>query len=312
MSRLFRRYVTLAVGTAGQEALRAWSDLQIGFSVKQDSRSKPNKAQIQVTNLTQESRDIMEEDNMTVVLWAGYTEQPPVLFMGDVADVSHKKSGGDWVTTIETGDGERSYQLSHVNQSFRAGVTNRQVLKKVVQATGLGLGHIAAIPEVQYTQGYVASGLTRLVLDDICQAVGAAWSIQDGALQVTNKDSGTNDSALLLSPETGLIGVPERKRTKGKKAKRNAGVKITSLLSPWVRPGRYIRLESEKINGFFLVKSVEHRGETKGPTFYTTMETTEVGGVRERGQTKPTQSEETLDIKVVPGEYARQVLDLLT
>jgi len=275
VSRLYRRQVLLSVGPAG-ELGRQWSDLAISFKVGKTQRKRPNRAEIEVTNLSPDSRAYIEEKDLVVVLQAGYETPPPRLFIGDIAEVTHRRSGTDIITTIEAGDGEKRFQLGHINESFDSGTTNRQVLRRIAQVSGLGVGHIETIDEIEFVAGYVASGHIRNVLDELCESVGAQWSIQDGEFQVVVGDNGTNEIAPLLSPDTGLLGTPEPVKVQGSKAKRNNGLKLRCLLNARLRPRRYVQLSSENHVGTYLVRSVVHTGENFGPSFHSELEVTPV------------------------------------
>ena len=79
------------------------------------------------------------------------------------------------------------------------------------------------------------------------------WSVQDETLQVTKTGKPTDEAAILLNKETGLVDVP---------SKTDKGVQFSSLLQPRIRPGRRIKIESQAIKGEFTVTKVTHRGES--------------------------------------------------
>lgn len=296
MTILFDRHIVVAVGLPGEQG-RSWKDLKFTFSVTKTKGKRPNKATVDIYNLSADSRNWCAREGSTIVVRAGYEENPPIILIGDISMVTHERSGKDMVTKIEAGDGESAYQLGRVNRSWKAGSTNKDVLKGAAAAAGVGIGHVADIDEIAHTGGYTATGLVRDVLDDICEGVDAEWSIQDNELQIVKRNHGTNQAALKVSSTLGnLIGAPKRKTGKGRNPRRTRGVKFTTLLNPWIRPGRYIQLESREINGFFLVRSVTHSGASFEGTWYSEIEATDTAP-RSGGQLKNTQDESTMDIQ---------------
>lgn len=275
--RLYKRTVEVGVGVIGQPTLTTWRDLQVAFKVERSDKRSPNKSTVRVWNLSASSRALLETAGAVVSLRVSYGDaNPAIVALGDVQLVSHQRAQEDTITTLHLGDGERAFTLAKINEAFGPGVTNLELLSRAVAAMGLAVGHVASITPVVYTQGYSATGMARDLVDEVVEAANATWSIQDNAIQVVNDDEGTNEPAVFLSPETGLVGSPERLKGKGKRPKKSKGIKATALLNPLIRPRSYVLVESSFISGYYLVKSVRHEGESRGASFYTQFEATEM------------------------------------
>lgn len=70
---------------------------------------------------------------------------------------------------------------------------------------------------------------------------------------------------MLINKNTGMVGYPHPT---------TAGVSVKILLNPNVRTGQMIRVESDRvkfINGDYYVTSIEHEGELRATTWYTTL-----------------------------------------
>lgn len=288
---LFKRSVELLVGRPGENA-RIWDNvaidtatgfrqqgLTIDFKIDKSAKRKPNAIDITVNNLSPDSRSFVERDDSIVILRAGYGDTPPaIIASGDISSVTHERKGAEWITKIYAGDGGLSFEQARLNQAFEGGTTNLQVLQRCVTELGLPIGFIADVPTIEYTQGYHAVGPVRDILDEITGSVDYDWSVQDGQLEVTGRDEGTNLPVVVLDYTSGLVGVPRKRKSKGKKASRSRGVKAVSLLNPLIKIKGYVNIISETMTGFYLVKKVVHRGQSRGNNFYTEFEATEVQG----------------------------------
>ena len=67
----------------------------------------------------------------------------------------------------------------------------------------------------------------------------------------------------MLSPSSGLILSPE---------KTEKGIKAQCLLRHEIHTGSLIQIESENINGLFLITNVTHEGDSDGDKWYTNIE----------------------------------------
>jgi len=80
---------------------------------------------------------------------------------------------------------------------------------------------------------------------------------------------------VLLTPDTGLIGSPERsddiEETQSGERKR-LGWRVKSLLNPQIRPGDRLQIKSAEVDGVFRAENVNHFGDTEGGDWYTEAE----------------------------------------
>lgn len=264
MSILFNRSAALIIGVPGGEA-KKFTDLRITFKVNKSSESTPNTAQVEIYNLNEHSRSLCEKRGSIVSILAGY-ETPEVLFTGDIKKVLHSKNGPTWQTSIESGDGEVAIQTSKSNQTFGPGVSIKDVIIKMGQDLGTSIGSVSGLGSGVFQNGFTASGQTSKILDDLTKKENLSWSIQNGALQIVPKGSSTNHDAVLLTPDTGLIGSPKKKGNMG-------GIEFETLIQPKIFPGRQIKLVSKGIDGVYTAFKVSHHGDTHGNDWFTTVET---------------------------------------
>jgi hypothetical protein len=269
---LFGRRAVLTVGTVQIDGLR------IEFKIAQSDKPEPNGSEIRVYNLSETTRGQIQDQTLPVTLEAGYGDDISQIFAGDIRKdgVSISRMGPDWVTTLKSLDGGEAYANSRIQESFAAGTKLTPVLKKLAQSAGVGLGN--ALKKIsngdvsgaltEFTDGVTLSGRSSKEMERMFRSSGYDYSVQDGQLQVTSIGGATDQTAILLSADTGLIGSPEP----GAKGL----TKIKSLLQPIIRPRRKVRLETELLSGFYVVRRVMHTGDTHGEPWFSEMECTQL------------------------------------
>lgn len=250
--RQYGRQVAVVVGQSGKPGSK-WTGLRISFNVVKTPSKKPSKGKIQIFNLNETSRGLLEAEDAKVFLFAGYAN-PDLIFSGDIDEVEHAKDGQDMVSTIEAADGRALYRSGQLFETYDPPLTSTTLLRRLAAAMPIGIGHISSdLDEVNYTQGYAVNGPIRDALDEVTSSIGAEWSIQDEELVVVKIGQGTPARAFLVSPTTGLIGKP---------AKTKKGIKFTMLLNGQVKPGRVLQLDSRDIKGFFVARKVTFVGDS--------------------------------------------------
>lgn len=243
--------------------------MRIQFKVKKTLKKEPNTSEIRVSNLSPDRRASLQKKGVKVLLEAGYKDTGlSRIFSGDVRTVDHVRSGADWETVMQLGDGERAWQFARVNESFAPGTPIANVVKTLAGSLGLDLGNTNdQLKDITGTfdHGYCASGSASRAFDGVMKACRFDWSVQDGALQLLKPGQALSQSIPEISPSSGLVNSPEM-GTPQKKGKPTL-VKFDALLTP-VKPGAKARLKSERYDGDVRVVSVEFTGDTHGGDWY--------------------------------------------
>ena len=278
-SALYGRVVQLQVGGL------LWDQQRIRFKIKKTLRREPNEATITISNLSAESRRIVTDRGTPVVLRAGYASNIATIYSGQVFTFEDERNDTERDLTLTCRDGDSAW-LGYVSQSWGAGVPRLTVVTALAAEMGLTLasGSADLIAANGSTRGpYVAHGHAFEELDDFLRPLGLSWSIQDGLLQVIAANASNGQSAVLLTPQTGLIGVPKRMEKYHKPGSKNHGVptqvEFQSLLQPSLVPGRQVRLESDAITGNYIVQVAEFSGDTHGDDWAVTCQGAEVANV---------------------------------
>jgi hypothetical protein len=280
MSRLFGRVVQVSVGQRGQPATLI-EGLRIVFKIEKTLEKTPNNATIDIYNLSEKTRALFEEKNAAIRLTAGYEGSAKDIFIGDIAVATTKRAGPDLITSIEAADGMLSYQTKEADLSFAPGAKVGTILDQLTSAFGLTKGEIQGVNlNDQYLNGATFSGKVRDHIDTVIgKQPDLAWSIQDNQLQILPKSKGSTRQAVLLTPETGLVGSPFKrvvvnvdiaKKKEGKE--QETGGTIKSLLNPELVPGRLVRVEAQFLKATQKIEKVTHQGDTHGVSFYSDVE----------------------------------------
>jgi hypothetical protein len=229
---------------------------RIVFEITKTDTREPNTAKIEIYNLANTTASKIGKRDDIVILEAGYGDVIDRLYVGDITRTEIKRQGVNRITTIECGTAANAMRTKKMNEGFAAGTKTKDIFAKAAESLGLPLGDIEGIDEDEdeAVNGFSASGLVANTLDKIVGKSGAQWSVQDGALTVQSANP-TIKTAVLLTPQSGLIGAPEITDT---------GIKFKSLLISKIAPTRFVQIESENMSGFFLVKKCVYRGDTRG------------------------------------------------
>ena len=267
MTVFFDRYAAVTLGGRSSGRAVRYEGLRVVFQVEKSSESNANTAKVSVFNLSVEGRALAEEEKAFLLLEAGYRGRFGQLFVGDITRAYISRQGPDWVTTVECGDGSRALRSTHIDKSYAPGTDYADIFKDVVRSFvdqgKVGIGSMLGVKSEKAQTGLSLSGNSKAVLDDLTEKQGLEWSIQDETVQVLPKNAHIGRQAVLLTPDTGLIGSPIRREVDG-----GAGVEFRTLLIPALLPGRMTKIESRQINGFFKLRQVNFSGDTHGQSWY--------------------------------------------
>lgn len=249
---------------------------RVQFKIEKSLRKEPNTADVRVTNLGRQTRASLQQMGGRLILEAGYSSLLGQVFAGDIRTTDHTFTRPDWDTHIQCGDGERAFAFATINNSFAPGTPLADLIGAIGGAmSGKKLDTDKFVRAAKGLPGAVANGFSAYgkastELDRVLAGTGYEWSIQDCQLQLLREGGALSEVAVLLSPETGLIGSPEH-GTPDKKHKPSV-MKAKALLQPRFAPGRAVRIESLHVNGDFVVQKVTHTGDTAGGDWYSEIE----------------------------------------
>jgi hypothetical protein len=279
---LFGRECRITVG-ASIGAIRAGLRVEkhrCAFRVEKTSKPEPNKCALQIWNLSREQRDQIAElrpkqgdaRGVPVLIEAGYKETGlGQIYLGDLATIYSKREGADWVTTIESGDGQAA-KLSSITQSYGPQTSIDVVLRAIVKALGVGEGNVSVIATklkltgaaTLFPKRAVMSGSAFEHMTHFARSAGLEWSIQDGAVQLIDQGKVLAGFATLLGPTTGLIDTPT--------VDPKGVLTCKMLIQPGVKVGSLLVLDSDSVRGNYKIERATWEGDTHGIAWYITVE----------------------------------------
>lgn len=277
MTRLFGRRYRLVI-----DGVAEITELDVAFRITKSTKKQPNKAEIDVYNLSDDTRAKLENKRdqlgklktpVKVDFHAGYRDDMSLIFAGDMHTIVTTKENTDFVTKMYAGDGLAQTRQARVSFGVKKGTRFTDVFKKIAQGGGFDLGNLVSVtsdakiedmgstfPEGTVVDGSAYDELTRLASD-----AGYEVSIQDRALQFKKKGQALDKSAIDLSADSGLIGSPtvEAQQDPGKTAPHEKYVVAECLLIPGIFPGRKVNMTSD-LKGTYECVVADAQGDRAG------------------------------------------------
>ena len=285
MAQLFQRAAQVIVGnldgtTAFQTTFAPGSripGLRVVFHFKRTLRAEPSTADISIYNMNKQHRSLLKTRYAPVILSAGYTDTIARVFSGQARTIDHVRHGPDWVTKIQLGDGEVPYRYTRLSKSYGTGVGSLQVANDLIGQLGPTTPGTGAVLEAnltdQLSNGYLVHGPAARELSRLLHGRGLEWSIQHGKVQVLPVGKPSTQTAVLLTPSTGLIGSPEH-GTPDPTFKRTSAhtLKWRAFIQPTLDPGGMAQIQSNAAKGNFRIISVEGSGDTQSGDWFMSCE----------------------------------------
>lgn len=226
-----------------------------------------------------------------------------LIFDGDIRfTVTGKDNITDsWVLIQAIGDHE-AFLFARTKTTIAAGYTVADLHKVTMQgfnAFGVTQGITSDMPTTVFPRGRVLYDASRNVMDNIAGQCNATWQLLDGQVQMVPEDKYIHE-AIVLSSDTGLIGMPQQ--TMG------AGVNVRCLINPNIRINGLVQLDQASVyrtalgnseiaqssgrisetdengnlvltgttsqaasiaaDGVYIVKAIDYTGDTRGQVWY--------------------------------------------
>lgn len=256
------------------------TDLDCIFKVSRSVAARPGTCEVSLYNLSREQREqilalprrrpfgsAVQVANAGTILEvsAGYVgSERPIIFRGNLRRAFARRSHPDTWLELSGGDGEYAIRSARVRRAFAPDTSVRDVLRGIAEAMGVGVGNVdetsagASLGDVGplYAHGHVVHGSAADALTSVCRSAGLEWSIQNGVLQLLPRGRAAARSAVLLSPDTGLINSPTKTGRHSAKAE--------CLMVAGLAPGGLVELDSLVLRGTYRVSRMEIAGDTRG------------------------------------------------
>lgn len=275
MTTLFRRAWRITVDTV------EFTGLDVRFSIEKTLKLQPNTCELAIWNLNESHRAQLEQlapragakatTGVPCRIEAGYEDALSLIWLGDLRTVETTREGSDWITTVSSGDGEKALQHARISVSYGPKTSLDVALRAMARALGVGEGNLSKVVaglkqagQSVYPAGKVLSGPVVRVLQDFARSADLEVSIQDGALQFTDRGKALAGTALKLSEATGLVESPS--------VDQKGVLHAKMLMIPDVRPGTLVVLEGARVKGNYRITKVEWTGDSAGTDWYIEIE----------------------------------------
>lgn len=249
-------------------------NLNFTFEIPFEDSDELTTATITATNLSPDTRNSIQKGH-AIIINAGYEGDIGCLFVGKVASLSHKKDTTDWTTKIMATVALDEWLSAQVNKTYKQGITAKAMLTDLFNIFGLEVGAFELAENKSYPRGRVCRGKLKDVLKEIIVSDCKSRMLirPTGQLIVSKPDSGVN-KGYLLSPGTGLLLASDENEvipietdltTKTSSSEKEEKLKTrASLLNYHIGPADLIKIQSQSLNGRFMVVRGRHIGSRSG------------------------------------------------
>ncbi|WP_186096918.1 phage protein [Burkholderia gladioli] len=298
MAYQYLRKASLIIGN-DDDALDL-SDLQFTFAIRRGDIQTPNSARIRIFNLSDNTAQRISGEFTRVVLQAGYQDGPfGVIFDGTIKQVRRGRfSQVDTVTDVTAASGDQWYTYATIRKTLASGSTYMDHVQAVVDSMkpyGLTVGYMPQFDVNPLPRGRVLVGMAREIMRNAAYNLKADWSIQDTQLQLVPQDSYIPGEAIVLTSQTGMIGLPQQDQN---------GITIKCLLNPNARISGLVQIDNKSVqldeysltisrsaiqsnlalrryghlsdDGVYKILVAEHDGDTRGDIWHTTLKCIDV------------------------------------
>lgn len=243
MSEYWKRYckLTVQVKNGAVQALDL-SDFRITFRVAQATVNSPKFAEIYIYNLSEEMMNLLagkdnEQKGQTIILEAGYQSFYDIVFKGSVFQFRRGRDNPtDKFLCIIAQSGEAA-KYAITNASVIAGINameERNIILKDLQEKGVDPRYLNDIDSKAYVRGRVLFGQSTELLNKLAANTGSVCRIEDDQITMIEENGKTNEQAIVLTPSTGLVGMPQLTLD---------GLRFTALLNPSIKFGSQIQID---------------------------------------------------------------------
>ena len=262
----FDRQYRLAAGPAGGAGFEVGETskaqpvaLHVNFSLQKSDLDTQSISGVTLWNLNPSQLAVLNEKDCVVSLKAGYGSKLALIFAGIVSYVSTTIDSADRKTEIEVIDNLVEIRDTYVSVSYNGTVNWKIIFDDVAAQMGVAVSYSYNAEFVDISNGFSFVGLARDIMTKGCKCCNLSWSIQNGVMQVKKPGDVMSREVYVLSPDTGLLGIPARVVITQDEAtgKNTLGWDVEYFLNGAINIDDYVKLESETVTGYFRVYSLE-------------------------------------------------------
>jgi hypothetical protein len=234
---------------------RDLTGIHFRFYVRQCDTDIPNTMVVRIYNLSRTTEREITQQYTQVALQVGYLGTTvEMLFSGDIKYFKRgKENSTDRFLEITAGDNDLGYNYGFMQATLGPGSKPGQVIEAAAKRLGVDIDQTAVTSQTfggAFPRGKVLNGLARVYLDHAAataNAAGAKWFIENGVLKFVSTTGYLPGNAVVLSPATGLVGIPEAT---------DQGIEGRCLMNAALKIGCELQIDSDTIVQTFAPPSV--------------------------------------------------------
>ena len=229
----------------------------IEFDITRNILASANVCSIRIYNLSLVNRNNLlfnvfdSNDFRKVELKAGYGNNMPVIFSGNINKSFSMREGINFITSIECFDGGFAFLNSTTSQQFSAGTPQKIIIKSLISDLDhVTEGAIGDFPSTN-SRGTTYSGNTCEILREI---TNGSFNIDNGKAYCLGNNECISNGHKIINSASGLLGTPAREASI---------LTFDMIFEPSIIVNQIMILNSitgANFNGAYKVQAVKHRG----------------------------------------------------
>ena len=264
--RQYRLTIGKAGGTGSEIGETSKSQpvaLHVNFSIQKTDLEAQNTGRVTVWNLNKQHLAALDEKDCALALKAGYGNRLALIFAGIVTNSTTSLDGADVKTEIEVVDNLVEVRDTYVTISYTGTVNWKTIMDDVANQMGVAVTYSYNAEFVDIPNGFSFVGQAKEIMTKGCKCCGLVWSLQNGVMQVKKPGDVMSKEVYVLSPDSGLLGIPARvtEAAAQGESKPEIGWDVEYFLNGAIHVDDYVKLESEKVSGYFRVYSIDITGD---------------------------------------------------
>lgn len=229
--------------------------LRVTFNIHFNTNTTPIRMEARVYNLSMATMKKMIQFTR-VQLSAGYKfAQYGLVFDGTIVQFRiGRENETDTYMEIQGSDGD-SISTARTIRRHEPGTKESDVLNQLIKDTGIQPGFISKQVGTDVLQRpWILAGNTFAYIRQLMTKYGAHAFPMQGKMHVVSQREYLPGEEVVLSPQTGLIGIPET--TPG-------GIQVRCLLNPKLQIGGLVKLDSKFISGIAFMPGSDAMEQTQ-------------------------------------------------
>jgi hypothetical protein len=253
----------------------------IEFDINRQTLSSTNAGQIRMYNLSPVNRNKLRFDFSnygapnnfnTLTLYAGYGDNLPIIFTGNINQAWSVREGVDFITTVQCYDGGLALVNGNIPEGaqFPSGIPVQTVYQTLMgYLPNVNFGAIG--PSFIFNSDGSLKLTTRAnsysgnAVNVLSELSGNGFFIDNGKSYILGNNESIIGQVTLIDASSGLLNTPLREQSI---------VTFDMIFEPGVILGQYIQLFSltypqlnssnnsttDNVNGFYKITAIKHKG----------------------------------------------------